>query len=215
MFCTKCGRELASGTEKCPFCNAADTDFYNRAGKVKASMLTKKADTAGYSTMSNDDISKTDAERFKTVFMEPDEVLLAQLGNSYLTNLLYFRLKKCSGLLTDRRIYLKGTVYYGQGKLFMKQVEERIIDVEDVTGTGFIYNAISWMTIAFFAVIGIVSGSMVSKNTNQTSSAWMIALAVIAVGIFAAVYSRKILFFIEYAGGRICIDANLTGLSAV
>lgn len=215
MFCTKCGRKLASGTEKCPFCDSADINSWNRAGTIKLATSTGNTAETGYSPMSDIGVSKADIEKFHNVYMEPDEVLIAKLGNGYLTNLLYFRMKKSSGLLTDRRIYLKGTLYYGQGKLLMKQVEERIVDVEDVTGTGFIYNAISWITIVFCILIGIVSGGFILENSNSSSLAWIIGLAVIAVGIFVAVYSRRILFFIEYAGGRICIDAKQTGLSEV
>lgn len=237
MFCSKCGSEITEGAKFCEKCGAS----VGENETLSAEMLKNTANTYAKKTNNflknsgiiaiNDaeesqyDVSNNTQE-LKNIFVEPDEQLLAKLGNGYLVNLLFNRVRKCNALLTDKRVYLKGTFYSSDSKKIFKTAEERILDLEDITGTGFIYTRssvfmffLSFILAVFSTILGIeFHGRIYIVGTDLGD--WFYSIAGVAVlsTIFTLIRmlkSRKIFFFIDYAGGRIKIDAKLIGLSDV
>lgn len=82
--------------------------------------------------------------------MEPDEALIAKIGNGFFINLLFRKPQKCSMMLTDKRLYLKGVFYSSGSKKILRTTEERILDLKDITGTGLIYIQLSRLTLVSF-----------------------------------------------------------------
>jgi len=68
-------------------------------------------------------------------------------------------LNKGFSILTDKRVYFKGKYFYRTGKRFSRRIEERIVDVKDVTGTGFIHKNPIWIKsiVIIFAIAAIIS----------------------------------------------------------
>lgn len=200
MFCTNCGKQLQDNSASCPYCgNNTISNSMPQQNDFKKSQY---------------DVWNS-KQNLENTFIDPNEQLLGKFGNDYFVNLLYNKTGKCHALLTDKRIYLKGTFYSESGKSILKTTEERTLDLEDVTGTGFIYGQLSIIMILFslFSLIFALIIHCVDYNSNG---------AVLVVGLFIAIpiaiyalKSRKTLFFIDYAGGRIKIDASLIGLSDV
>lgn len=199
MFCGKCGAEVLDGAKFCDKCGAII-----EVEQVSLKQKEEKADV-------------------KSAFIDPDEELVAKIGNGYLINLLYDKVEKCNMLLTNKRVYLKGSIYTISEKSIMKKTEERILDVEDVTGTGFIYNSISWGLIILDVILTIISVYLVAYITYYSLNPGnglnlILHPTVILTGIIllVAIYkSRKTFFFIDYAGGRIMINAKLIGVEDV
>lgn len=239
MFCSKCGSEITEGAKFCEKCGAnlteSDinahsttsstedshkkfTDFFTQP-VIDLSTATptppqRTHSTSGDSSHNNlSDSNFSEAADYNSVFIEPDEQLIATLRNGYFVNILFHRLRTCSALLSDKRIYLKGAFYNDNTKAIMKTFEERIIDLEDVTGTGFIYERVSKLMI-FWAILCIFAGIVLSSIAGN----W-ISLAIFLIPfvffIVKALKSRTVWFFIDYASNRIRIDAKLIGLTDV
>lgn len=200
MFCSSCGAQINDDAVFCPECGAVQA-----GAKVSSRTAPKTAPKAA--------TASGNMQGVEQAFMDPDEKLLASLGNGYLVNLMFNQLRKCNALLTDKRVYLKGAMYAGYGRTLLKLMEERTLDLEDITGTGFIYSRVSKLMIFIGILFELAS---VALGIAASEPAPMLAgLIPCLILIVAAFFSRKIWFFIDYAGGKIQIDAKLIGLSDV
>ncbi len=98
-------------------------------------------------------------KKLSKIFVETDEQLLAVLGtNTAKTFVSTGVLGNGFAVLSNRRMYFKGKCFVRSGKGFFKKVEERIVDLADVTGTGFIHsqNLITKILFYIFAILSAV-----------------------------------------------------------
>lgn len=180
-FCKKCGNEI-TGDEK--FCGKCGMNFQSAESSDE--------DTKGMTSVSN----MSEPQVNGVDLITPDEQVITSLGNGYAVNLLYGNAKKCRVVLSNKRLYLSGAFYTGNLEMLTKTNIEQIIDVEDITGTGFVYSKLSKWRI----IVGILT------------------LPTIIIGIILlakAFLDRKTFFFIQYAGGSINFDAHLIGMADV
>lgn len=212
MLCEKCGNELSKGAKFCGKCGAVIGSKTQEESTVE-NMVTPQdvayLDISSYSQLSDDPI-----------YIEPDEQLLGTLGNGWITNMLFHKLKKCNAILTNKRLYLQGTFFSGGGKSLISNRYEKVIDLEDITGTGFHYGSSIGIGIYLLLVIvGIIGGIYFGPATQDSwEFAWvcygMAAIVAISYSV-KLIKSRKTQFFIEYPGGSICFDASIIGIAEV
>lgn len=174
MYCAFCGRTIEDNSTVCPLC--------------------------GHDPLSGQDIKavKEKAEFVidaKSIFVEPDEQVLGTLGNGFGVNILYGNAKKTNAILTDKRLYLEGAMYSSNGNSLIKSTERRIVNVDDITATGLIYEKLSILMV----ILGIIT----------------LPIIIGIVFLAKAFLSRTTFFFIDYAGGRIQFDVKIVGLSDV
>lgn len=223
MFCSECGKQLEDNVL---FCDNCGTRIEENENGVEGVVETKREDVKVKNCIrcgnemsleekfcgkcgsdQKSDISikvplqETASKVHKTStkdmqWITPDEEVVASLGNSYGVNMLFGDTKKCNAVLTNKRLYLGGALYTGNNDMLTKVNMEQIIDVEDITGTGFVYSKVSkWMV-----VLGILT------------------LPTIIIGLILlikAFMGRTTFFFVEYAGGSIKFDAHLVGFADV
>lgn len=241
MYCGKCGTELETGAKFCSVCGER-LDAEESLETVVAQPVEKPKKVKAEKPV-KEKVRKTSKEEFlegvkeyeipenpealQQVFVDPTERLQAKLGNGYLVNLLFKKTKKCNMLLTDKRVYFKGTMYSGDRKSVTKTTEERILDLENVTGTGFIYERMAWGWVLLGIleeIFGIAAGALACALIFNDTTEWYIiggvagliaALTPCLLLIAKAIKSRKIWFFVDYAGGRIRVDAKLIGIADV
>lgn len=175
-----------------------------------------------------------DFNKFETFFMEPIEKFVAVLGNNYVQNFLSNgTISKGFAVVSNKRVYFKGTAYSKQGKKLYKSNEEQVVDLKDVTGTGYIRLKRLWMLLSSigFCILSIIAFILmtVSKvNFNKATSHYsldnaMLEMAykslsnrlnimfitslVLALLLFLFYLIKRLnLFEISYAGGKICFD---------
>lgn len=172
MFCGNCGKEIADNSTFCPFCG--DSLVVDNSKQSQSVPVNKK---------------------YASIFVDLDEQVQGTLGNGFGVNILYGNAKKVNAILTDKRLYLEGVLYSGNGSSLMKSTERRIVNVEDITATGLIYEKLSILMI----ILGIIT----------------LPIVIGIIFIAKAFLSRTTFFFVEYAGGRIQFDAKIVGLSDV
>jgi len=139
-------------------------------------------------------------------FVLADEKEIIRLGSGYFGNILSENVfEKGTCILTERRIYFCGKGFYGTGNGFIGATLKQIVDIQDVTGTGFCH-----ITRIIPIIIGIIL--MIFSAILQVQgigALWILFFAVgIALVIYGIVGAQKI-FFIEYAGGVIRFSTAL------
>lgn len=178
-----------------------DVDFCNSCG-IKLMEVQLEEDEQHEQPYENIDYESEDSddEAEYSEFVDNDEQIVAELGSSYLKNIISEgKVSDVSAVLTQKRLYLDGKTYLISGKSLTAIKESRIINVEDITGTGFVY--FSNITFILISIIILIASIIVSVMELE-------ALGVI--GFFVAVFffiayflNRVSIFRIEYAGGSI------------
>lgn len=179
-FCEKCGAELVDGI--CPKCL--------QSNNAQASQLDKK---------------------FKSFFMSPQEKMVTVLGNSYLENFLQNgSVKRGFAVASDKRVYFQGKKYcINEAGDIEETHNSRVVDLRDVTGTGFdSYADKSWI------FHGIIMGIIFVICCRFLLEDWTKGLVILTgIFLFAVLYcifqyqrSKLSLIVIQYAGGEIGFD---------
>ena len=162
--------------------------------------------------------------KYSKVFVDPDELLQGTLGNGYLENLLFGDVKRCHALLTDRRVYFQGRFLFENGKRSEWLISEEIVDLEDITGTGFIYSkpigilmtliylVIPWIVALMYYVLDL---SIFFPSDNAPKIGLIGDVIVLLITIVRYILNRKTYFSVEYAGGAIKFNAKIIGVPAV
>lgn len=152
---------------------------------------------------------------FSEVIINPSETIVASLGNNYLQNMLATgSLGRSYTILTDRRVYFKGKFYNRYGARFIRSREERVVDLKDITGTGFekispyymlLISLVSLLIAAVFFCFGLAF-----RNSRGNSIAFYIlggfGVFFALIWVVAFFTGRKTIFKIEYPGGNIGLD---------
>lgn len=181
-FCEKCGAELIDGV--CPKCVQSENV---QAGKLET--------------------------KFKGFFMSPQEKMVTVLGDSYLENFLQNgSVRKGFAVASDKRVYFQGKKYYiNEAGDIEETYNSRIVDLRDVTGTGFdSYVDKSW--IFHGIIMGIIFFFMCC--VSFADEPWEKGPLIIAAFFLCATLycffqyqrSKLSLIVIQYAGGEIGFD---------
>lgn len=140
------------------------------------------------------------------VFIESDENVVATLGNGVLQNVLSGGgLSTINATLTDKRLYVSGKCLESIGLGWVYAKISRIIEVEDITGTGFVY--VSKPSLLVIGIIFILS-ALITMSFDDLMPLAIILFIIAAILITAFFVTKKNVFQIEYAGGRIGFDVK-------
>lgn len=196
MYCQRCGSEITDNAKFCGKCGG--NQFIDKPTDINT----------------NNNVSTSNAKDL----IDSNEQIIATLGNGYGVNLLYGKAKKCHAILTDKRVYLNGALYTGDGKILKKVTMHQVLDIEDITGTGFIYSRLSkWML--FTGIIMLIAGCFLGQHSLKFTDVSLIIFPItwiLGIILLAKVFlNNKTFFFIQYAGGSIRFNANIVGLSDV
>lgn len=223
MVCKQCGAELKWKARFCGKCGAEVTEKWSALESVRQMPQAKQEEPSASAKEAEQQIFRSEQEvtyiqksEYRKVFVEPDEQLQGTLGNGYLENILHKKVKKCHALLTDRRVYLQGTFFSGSGKLRQEDLMEKIVDLEDITGTGFCYSKplgiLSVLITYIVSMIAVYIPRIGEGGVLEAVAGFVIASLITIVRYLK---NRKTDFIIEYAGGFIRFDATIIGLSNV
>ena len=139
-------------------------------------------------------------------FVSEDEVALATIGNSMGQN--FFAgggLLSTSAIVTNRRIYFKGTTFGVNGSISKSKVS-KVIRLEEVTGT-----CVRTKTPIGVLIVGAIIFLVFLVAAIAAKSALYILPGFIYAGISVAAFfiNKKKLLMIEYAGGGLAFDIKL------
>lgn len=148
---------------------------------------------------------------FSKLFASSDEELVAVLGNSTAQRFLATgELGNGFIVLSNKRIYFHGKCLLRTGRRFMHIREERVVDVLNVTGTGFVHIRHVWMrVISILCGIACLCGMITCATEHDDAVAVAFTLGGAAlVALFEYLYaaSKTSIFEIAFAGGGIGVD---------
>lgn len=243
MFCNFCGASIEDDAEFCTECGRAVHKNVSRSPqniedgiKQAKNVATKMADTVAGTAQGtfgqmkermsekNDQITNElsaydinpNSRELRDIFVDPEETFVAKLGNGFLVNLLVSKqLKRCAGLLSDKRAYFKGTLYTQVDGKFRKCTCMQTIDVEDVTGTGFLYQQVPplfFIVSILIVALGTFGGFAIDEDILMALLGFFVTIIPACLYYFL---SKKTYFFIEYAGGKIMFNASIIGIEDV
>lgn len=183
--CPACGMQLINGV--CPRC-------------TNAQMMAAQ--------------NRNDA-KFTRLFMSPNEKLVATLGNNYIQNYLHNgSVRNGFAVVSDKRAYFYGTSYTisynGRGNPNAnKMSRSQVVDLKDVTGSGFIRMVnIGYAILAWALVIISIFGIMLLYDIEEGLAViWGLAALSALLFLIYKYYDNKLsLISIQYAGGEIAFD---------
>lgn len=199
-FCDKCDAMLVNGV--CPNCSRAP-----------ASTQYQQTNAQYQPQQPMVNVNPND-ERFKSIFMSPKEKFVCALGNGYLINFLANGLlSKGFAVISDKRVYYKGTSFEFTGKKLTARKDARTVDLKDVTGTEVAsFNPISIMVMAVMFIIAGIVLSMIgcSASSGGVGVGLFFIISVLMGGGLLITYRlvRKTLLKINYAGGYIAVPLS-------
>lgn len=183
--CPACGMQLINGV--CPRC-------------TNAQMMAAQ--------------NRNDA-KFTRLFMSPNEKLVATLGNNYIQNYLHNgSVRNGFAVVSDKRAYFYGTSYTisynGRGNPNAnKMSRSQVVDLKDVTGSGFIRMVnIGYAVLAWALVIISIFLIMLLYDIEEGLAVigGLAALSAILFLIYQYYDNKLSLISIQYAGGEIAFD---------
>lgn len=183
--CPACGMQLINGV--CPRC-------------TNAQMMAAQ--------------NRNDA-KFTRLFMSPNEKLVATLGNNYIQNYLHNgSVRNGFAVVSDKRAYFYGTSYTisynGRGNPNAnKMSRSQVVDLKDVTGSGFIRMVnIGYAILAWALVIISIFLIMLLYDIEEGLAVigGLAALSAILFLIYQYYDNKLSLISIQYAGGEIAFD---------
>jgi hypothetical protein len=132
-------------------------------------------------------------------FFSPIEKQIATIGTSYMIEFLSTgSIIKAGATLTNKRLYFSGkTLTTGPSRQFV--TSRKIVNVEDITGTGFIINSpIYLMVLSILSILGGIIGF-------ATEITGVGVVGIILFILFLVIYylRKETILFVEYAGGYI------------
>lgn len=162
---------------------------------------------------------KNIGNKFNNLFVEPDERLEGVLGNNAAKTFISTGvLGNGFAVFTNKRMYFKGKCYTRKGKGFFKNMEERIVDLSDVTGTGFVHNQnlitkiLFYIMAILFGILGLNPLFWIIYFATGEKWAFYLALALPLPIPLLFYYLYKAfnysLFEVSYAGGGIGFDLH-------
>lgn len=155
-------------------------------------------------------------EQIYTIFSSSEERLVAILGNNIAQKFFATgAIEEGFAILSNKRLYFKGTCLLRHGRGFSKIHEERTVDVVNVTGTGFVHTDPLWLQL--LAIVCWILGGIATIAGIQPFLSWgdpsilLIGFGLGLVGLILwLVYKAKkrTIFEVAFAGGGIGMDAS-------
>ena len=195
MFCPKCG---SNNFEQNKFCEKCGAELIANHGAPP-------------------DAKPPVEVLYQSQFVSPEERTVAILGNSMAQTFLSTGdLSSSFAVLSDKRVYFHGKAFVRNGKRFSVRKEKRIVDVQDVTGTGFIYSNPVWLkyvsyVLSFVAFVGLIYSGISGGEIVEGDAAPIIFLCSFVLPIILSLiycWKKRSLFEISFAGGGIAFNVR-------
>ncbi|MGN1131126.1 MAG: SHOCT domain-containing protein [Ruminococcus sp.] len=171
--------------------------------------------------------NKKNLDQYRQILFDQTEKVVAVLGNSTAQTFISTGvLGNGFAILSNKRVYFKGKCLVRQGRGMYRKIEEKSVDVNDITGTGFVHNSAVWAKIVYTIcfVIGIIflccspyaviGGAMQAGVVGAAGGIIAALIYLIFWGglyfLFKFLYKRYnySAFEIAYAGGSIAFDMH-------
>ena len=151
-------------------------------------------------------MSNADYSKFKHLLVDSNEQIHYILGNDLAESFLATgTIQHGFAVLSNKRVYFKGFCLIKSGKRFVRQLEERVVDLNDITGTGFVHDKNYGPLMG--ALMMFLSWLFLSGYSDTGAYSWLFLITGILL-VIAFFMQQKTIFEISYAGGGIGFDVR-------
>lgn len=156
------------------------------------------------------------ATDLRSMFVDANEQQIAVLGGNYLSNFLATgTIEKGFCVLSDKRVYFRGKCYYKSGGDYKARSEERMVDVKDITGTGFsetrlfVLKILGFISLAWVLFVAAMYFPSRYMTFDRKLTAFLVMGVLPAAVVWAAYFFARLkVFEISFAGGHIAFKAS-------
>lgn len=188
-FCGNCGTKIEDGMMVCPNC-----------GTKVSGMNNTTYQTNGYAGMNQNN---------EITFISSDEKEKEKIQATYVGSFLRGNgLSKSEAVCTDKRFYFSGMCFENRRGSLIKSYQEWIVDLEDITASGFKYSSNIFLLILSILVALWGFAMLIKDNGRLFLFSFLVAVIIFAIYWF----SRKTLYVITFAGGSVAVDASQYGM---
>lgn len=182
-------------------------------------ILVKHTLNSSNRTLNSQPLSEQQRLKLNDLFIESEEQYRTSIGNGYILNFLSNQnIFKGFAVVSNCRVYFKGTFYTIQQNKFMKLFESKTVDLKDITGTGFRRRELKYLlyiSYVSFAVhiVALMLALTESIENEIVTLALFLGSIILAIALLVIYNLKRLdLFEISYAGGVIAfktIDYSL------
>ncbi len=160
-------------------------------------------------------------DKLKGIMHDESENIVSVLGNNIAQTFISTGvLGNGFAILSDKRVYFKGKCLIRKGRGFYSKIEEKSVDIKDITGTGFVHNKATWAKVLrIIALVFSISASVLMPLMLIVGAVPIVELpeVILAVGFYWGLYVlcsflykryNYSAFEISYAGGGIAFDMH-------
>lgn len=156
-----------------------------------------------------------------SIFMDSGERQTAVVGEGYLYRFLKENTLRCGFcVLTDRRIYCKGTYFHKTGRAYRASKGDYTLEIKDVTASGYAttrFGIVFLLELLFVVVLTVLTGlflllvdAIEHYHFRMEDIIWgctvLLVVGLVAAPIYYYVRPFRI-FVIEYVSGKIAFLA--------
>lgn len=236
-FCGSCGTPVEGAKKKNEFIDAVQDSVTKVYDFIETQKEKQKSFADDFTQKDNEkvleeDIKVADKEKVENntglndkeldkisqFFVSPDEKYIASLGNGFLQNLLSdSETESTWAVLSDKRIYYYGDKY--NMSMGLKRARENmVVNVEDVTGSGYI-NLANLKALLLGVIFAIVASFCLYLAVFERYEVTLV-ISIICLGICILFFTKyflnkKTLLLVYFAGGSFGFNVKLFGLANV
>lgn len=220
MFCDKCGAEIKKQHQFCAGCGKKVDAPIDVGGikkltskKIQNRMSSIKEQTESFQESRKEDLSQGDITKAEDLFFDPNEQQIAVLGMGYLSNFIRGQMStKGFAILSNKRLYFRGSCFRRSGNQYIKSREERSVDLQDITSSGFVY----YHNVLLLVVSIIWSCMVFWSNTvmwgYMNFPFFLISIIILVILWVRYFLSRRCIYEVYFAGGMFAIRASKYGI---
>ena len=228
LFCVECGcnlenqsrQEFVKNTAK-EICDSVEKTIKNTADTARETAAKIKEDYQNKAQAAREREYAGAAEAASQVkvngtnyFVDSDEYVVKTLGNGYLQNIVTTgSAANTTAILTQKRLYFSGTCYENKGLAFKKVKASKIIDLEDITGTGFLHK--SHIVFLILAILCLMLAIGFASDFDDWGGLMILLLIAMVIFFLIWIFKRISLFTVEYACGKIGFDVKWLNINVI
>lgn len=155
----------------------------------------------------NDDNQNEFQGKNLAFFADSTEKVIAVLGSGYLKNLLLnMGIRKGLCVLSDRRVYFKGTAYYSNQSRWKRMKKEDIVDLSDISSTSTVYLSHWPLLLIILITAAILLWDITHYVDPFYRDLYIYFIIASMLALICYLLTRKNLFQITFAGGQIAFN---------
>lgn len=160
----------------------------------------------------------TDMQNKYPFFVRESETTVAELGSRFIQNYLSSG-RQSTGfvVISQRRAYFNGVSYYKNGSRWDTQIQERVVDLKEITGSGYIVKRHTGLLVTAILLAAVGAFTMFADVADRMIFSMVMPVFFFPAILFLLFYlsTGLSLYTIDFAGTSIGFNTKWFGKRAI